>query len=875
MSKYVYLFSEGENLKKSELGGKGIGLVEMTKLSIPVPPAFTIITDVCEYFYTHEKKYPENLHKEVEEKLIAIENKMGKKLGDSNDPLLVSCRSGAAISMPGMMDTILNIGLNYDSVKGLANKTHNERFAWDSFRRLVSMLGEIALGIKFEKFEKAMDAIKDKRKVKLDNELNVDELKELVSEYIKIFKKESGQEFPTDPKKQLWMAIDAVFGSWENDRCITYRKLNNIKGLKGTAVTVQSMVFGNMGKTSATGVAFTRDPSTGENVFYGEFLIEAQGEDVVAGIRTPLKLIEMATLMPESYKELCKIRETLEKFYRDMVDLEFTIQESVLYMLQCRVGKRSAFAAIKAALDMIDEKLIDEKEGVLRVDPQQLDQLLHKTISVTDIKEKKPIGKGLAASPGAGVGMAVFNAKVATLWSSQKKSTILIRKETSPEDIEGMNAAAGILTARGGMTSHAAVVARGMGKCCVAGSDDLDIIEEDAKECTVKGHKIREGDWITIDGSTGLIYEGKLNVVDPEISDNFTKFMNIADKYKRLVIKTNADIPRDANVAKLYGAQGIGLCRTEHMFFEKDRILKMRKMILSNKLEDREKYLEELLPFQQSDFYGLFKIMDGYPCIIRLLDPPLHEFLPQDEDKQKECAKSMGIEVEEVKHCVSNLHEFNPMLGFRGCRLGVKYPEINYMQCRAIFLAALQCKKEGLNPFPYVEIPLVATIKEYLLIKELVLKAAKATEAEGVVKYKIGSMIEVPRAALTADEFAKECEFLSFGTNDLTQMTCGLSRDDAGKFLKLYVEKGLYDIDPFVSIDQTGVGLLMQMCVEKARKVNPHIEIGICGEHGGEPRSVEFCHRIGLNDVSCSPYRVPIARLAAAHAGVKELMQKK
>lgn len=874
MKKLVYNFKEGNYKMKEVLGGKGAGLCEMAQLGLPVPAGFTITTDVCAEYYANGKKYPAGLEQEVEKYLDELEKAMGKKLGDPSDPLLVSVRSGAAVSMPGMMDTILNLGLNDESLKGLANKANNMRFALDSYRRFIQMYSEIAMGLEHNNFEKILAEAKKARNIKLDFELNEDELKGVIAKYKAVFKEHIKEDFPQDPKKQLWSAISAVFGSWMNDRAIVYRRLNNISGLKGTAVTIVSMVFGNMGENSGTGVAFTRDPSTGENAFYGEFLCNAQGEDVVAGIRTPKPLSEMEKVLPQAYKELCEIRIKLEKHFKDMQDLEFTVQDGKLYMLQCRSAKRTAHAAVRAAVEMVKEGLIDEKTAVLRVDPYQLDQLLHKTLDPKGKKSATVLGKGLPASPGAAVGQVVFVAEEALKWKEAGKKVVLVRKETSPEDIEGMNAAMGILTATGGMTSHAAVVARGMGKCCVAGCGALYIAEEHSKKCKIGEQEVKEGDIISLDGSTGEVFLGALPTVEAELTGNFGQIMEWAGKYKRLQIKTNADIPRDAEVAKKFGAEGIGLCRTEHMFFEPKRILTMRKMILADNLEDRKKYLEDLLPFQKEDFKGLFKIMNGLPCIIRLLDPPLHEFLPQEEKMQEQVAKEMGITIEKLKVAVANLHEFNPMLGFRGCRLGVKFPEINHMQCRAIFMAALECINEGFKPLPYIEVPIVGHIKELRLIRELMDDALKVTGAEGKVNFKYGTMIEVPRGALTADELARESDFFSFGTNDLTQMTCGFSRDDVAKFIKYYLEKNIYARDPFVTIDQEGVGKLMKLCVEKARKEKPHIEIGICGEHGGDPDSVAFCHQIGLDDVSCSPYRVPIAKLAAAHAALKEEAKK-
>jgi pyruvate,orthophosphate dikinase len=875
MTKYVYDFKEGKQEMKEILGGKGAGLCEMTRIGLPVPPGFIITTETCHSYYANGKKYPEGLEEQVDKALANLEASMGKKLGDKNDPLLVSVRSGAVVSMPGMMDTILNLGLTDKSVKGIIAKTSNERFGLDSYRRFIQMYSEIAMGLDHNDFEKMIHETKKIRGIKLDFEMNEAELKGLIEKYKAHYKTKTGEEFPQDPKKQLWTAIGAVFKSWQNERAIIYMKLNNIVGLKGTAVTVQTMVFGNMGEDCATGVCFTRNPATGENKFYGEFLANAQGEDVVAGIRTPKPIQELEALLPEAYAQLMKIRETLENHYKDMQDLEFTIQEKTLYMLQTRNGKRTAQAAVRIAVEMVKEKHIDEQTALLRIDPLQLDQLLHKTLDPNEKKKTTAVAKGLPASPGAAVGQVVFTAEAAKAWKEDNKKVILVRKETSPEDIEGMNAAVGILTSTGGMTSHAAVVARGMGKCCVAGCGGVYVAEDKADSCDIDGNKIKEGDWITIDGSTGEVFLGKLPTIEPELSGSFATIMEWAGKYKRLKIKTNADTPRDADVAKKFGAEGIGLCRTEHMFFDKGRILTMRKMILAEKLEDRQRYLEELLPYQKDDFKGLFKIMDGMPCIIRLLDPPLHEFLPQDDKLQKEVADEMGISPEKIKAAVVALHEFNPMLGFRGCRLGVKYPEINHMQCRAIFLAALECIAEGVKPLPYIEVPLIGHYKELLLIKDIMEDALKVTGAKGKVNFKFGSMIEVPRGALTTDELAKDCDFLSFGTNDLTQMTCGFSRDDVAKFIKYYLDKGIYNHDPFVTIDQEGVGMLMKISVEKSRKTKPEIEIGICGEHGGEPSSVEFCHRIGLNDVSCSPYRVPIAKLAAAQAAIKESRGKK
>ena len=866
--KWVYFFDEGNKSMKAVLGGKGANLAEMTSIGLPIPPGFTITTEACAY-YSENKQFPQHMLEQVDENLAKLEKKMNLKFGDNTNPLLVSVRSGAAASMPGMMDTILNLGLNDVAVEAVAKKTNNPRFAYDSYRRFIQMFGDVVLEVEHSKFEGALEDLKHTKGVELDTDLDANDLKKLVRNYKEIVKSELGRDFPQDPKEQLKLAIIAVFKSWNNDRANSYRRLNNIIGLKGTAVNVQSMVFGNMGETSGTGVCFTRNPSTGENKFYGEYLMNAQGEDVVAGIRTPQTIDTLEKKDAKAYKQLCEIREKLEKHFKDMQDIEFTIQESRLFILQTRDGKRTATAAIRIAVEMVKEDLLTEKEALLKVNPNQLDQLLHKQLDPVAKKKAIVIAKGLPASPGAAVGRLVFSAEDAELYAKDRKEkVILCRTETSPEDIEGMNVAVGILTSRGGMTSHAAVVARGMGKCCVAGCSDAKIDEKN-KTLTINGKVFKELDWITLDGSLGEVIEGQVPTVDPEIGGNFGVFMGWADKYKKLNIKTNADIPRDAEVAKKFGAEGIGLCRTEHMFFEGDRILVMRKMILAETEQERKKYLEELLPFQKQDFKGLFKVMTGLPVIIRLLDPPLHEFLPHEDENQKIVAKEMDVDVKKIKSAVSDLHEFNPMLGFRGCRLGVKYPEINHMQARAIFLAALEAKKEGVNPIPYIEVPLVGNLKEYMLIKDIIESAAKETGVKGKIKYKIGTMIEVPRAALTADILAKEAEFMSFGTNDLTQMTCGFSRDDAGKFLGIYVDKSIYARDPLQAIDQDGVGLLMKICVEKARSVNPEIEIGICGEHGGEPTSVEFCHRIGMNDVSCSPFRVPIARLAAAQAALR------
>ena len=865
--KYVYAFEEGKKEMKEVLGGKGANLAEMTNIGIPVPPGFTITAVACKEYYDLGQKYPESLTGQVEAQLKELEGKMGKTLGDEQDPLLVSVRSGAAISMPGMMDTILNLGLNDVSVNGFAKKINNEKTAWDSYRRFIQMFGNVVKEIDSQLFENELEKSKQRAGVEFDKDLSAIDLKNLVVEYKKIFFKAIGEHFPQDPVKQLWMAIDAVFSSWNNKRAITYRRLNNITGLLGTAVNVQSMVFGNMGETSATGVCFSRDPSTGERIFYGEYLVNAQGEDVVAGIRTPQPLTEMAKNMPKVYSELVDIKDNLEAHYKDMQDMEFTIQEQRLFLLQTRVGKRTAAAAVRLAIEMAQEGLITKKEAVLRVDADSLEQLLHKRIDPDAKDAATALAKGLPASPGAAVGQVYFEADIATDMTDKGQNVILVRTETSPEDIEGMYAAKGILTSRGGMTSHAAVVARGMGTCCVAGCGQINV-EESAGLFTCGDTIVKEGDFITLDGSTGEIFVGKLNTLDPEFSENFNTLMSWADEYRKLKVKANAETEADCKVAKEFGAEGIGLARTEHMFFDPARITSVRKMILAEKKADREKFLDELVVHQKGDFLELFKIMSGLPVIVRLLDPPLHEFLPHESDAQSVVANSMGIQVKVLKRAVDSLKEFNPMLGFRGCRLGVKYPEITAMQAKAIFMAALEAKKDGFEPIPYIEVPLIGGEKEYVMIRDIIADVAKDYDL-AAIKYKIGAMVETPRACLVADKIADEAQFLSFGTNDLTQMGCGFSRDDAGKFLDIYIEKEIYKIDPFTSIDQEGIGQLMQICVEKARETNPDIEIGICGEHGGNPASVEFCSRIGLNDVSCSPFRLPIAKLAAAQAALK------
>ncbi len=867
---YVYSFEDGKGMHKDILGGKGANLAEMVSLGLPIPSGFTITTETCDIYYKNNKTYPVEVNEQVEKELQALEKKMGKKLGDANDPLLVSVRSGAAASLPGMMDTVLNLGLNDQSVVGLATKTGNERFAWDSYRRFIQMFGDVVMEVPHHDFEHALQSIKTAKGIKLDTELSTEDLKAVVALYKEVIQKDTGKMFPNDGREQLKMSIDAVFNSWNNDRAIVYRKMNDIKGLLGTAVNIQSMVFGNMGETSGTGVCFTRNPSTGENKFYGEFLMNAQGEDVVAGIRTPLEIAELDRVMPDCYKELVAIYKQLEKHYKDMQDMEFTIQEAKLYILQTRSGKRTAASAVRIAMEMLDEGLIDEKTAILRVAPEQLDALLHKQIDNNAKKEAELLTKGLPASPGAAVGKIVFSANDAHEWNEAGKKVVLVRLETSPEDIVGMVASQGILTARGGMTSHAAVVARGMGKCCVSGAGEL-VINEHDKTVSIHGKTFHEGDEITLDGSTGEVFAGALRVIDPELSGDFEKLMTLTDKYKTLGVRTNADTPADAIMAKRFGAEGIGLCRTEHMFFAEDRIKAVREMILSEDEEGRRKALAKILPFQKSDFYELMKTLEGMPVTIRFLDPPLHEFLPQEAAQIAELATELNVSVEHLNEKIHSLHEFNPMLGHRGCRLVVTYPEIAEMQTEAVISAACELKKEGIDARPEIMIPLVGFKAELDFNTEIVRRIASETMAKyGMeIEYKLGTMIEVPRGAVTADKVAETAEFFSFGTNDLTQMTLGFSRDDAGKFIKEYVNKNIFEKDPFQTLDQEGVGELVKIAVAKGKATRPNIKLGICGEHGGDPKSIEFCHNAGLTYVSCSPYRVPIARLAAAHAALK------
>lgn len=869
--KYVYFFNEGKKEMKELLGGKGANLAEMTTLGLPIPQGFTITTEACHEYYEVGKKFPTGLMEEIEKNIAKLEKVTGKKFGDNEDPLLVSVRSGAASSMPGMMDTVLNLGLNDAAVAGIIKKSGNARFAWDSYRRFIQMFGDVVMEVNDELFAEAMDEIKKDRGVKVDTQLTADDLKELSQTFKKIIKKETGKLFPDKPIDQLKMSVGAVFGSWNNKRAVLYRSLNNIFGLLGTAVNIQAMVFGNMGEDCGTGVCFSRNPSTGENKFYGEYLMNAQGEDVVAGIRTPKNMDDLKKELPAIYKELNDIRLKLEKHYKDMQDMEFTIQENKLYMLQTRNGKRTAAAAVKTAVDMVKEGLITEEEAVLRLDAEQLDQLLHPTLDQKAEAKADSCASGLPASPGAAVGEVVFDADKAHDMAEEGKKVILVRVETSPEDLIGMNASQGILTARGGMTSHAAVVARGMGKCCVAGCESLNISYAKKTITFGDGTVVKEGDVITLNGSTGRVYKGELPVTDPEISGDFNKVMKWADKYRTMKVRTNADTPHDAAVAVKFGAQGIGLCRTEHMFFDEKRIFSMRKMILAETVEERETALAEILPCQRKDFEDLFKALKGLPVTVRLLDPPLHEFLPQAKEDIADLAKATGKSVKEIEDKIAALHEVNPMLGHRGCRLGNTYPEITAMQARAILEAACKLKKAGTKAEAEIMIPLVGDLKEFSFQKSIILETATKVFAEQKTKvtYKIGTMIEVPRGALMADEIAKEAEFFSFGTNDLTQMTYGFSRDDVSKFLPEYLKQGLLERDPFVALDQRGVGQLVKIAAEKGRSTRSDIKLGICGEHGGEPTSIDFCHRVGLSYVSCSPYRIPIARLAAAQAALR------
>ncbi len=870
MKKYVYLFKEAKGNNKALFGGKGANLAEMTRIGLPVPQGFTITTEACTKYYEDGKMINDGIVAQIYQKLAQIEKMTGKKFGDASNPLLVSVRSGARVSMPGMMDTILNLGLNDEVVEGLANLTNNPRFAYDSYRRFIQMFSDVVMQQDKSKYERILDEIKEKKGVKFDKDLSADDLKEIVKLFKKLYKEGQKQEFPQDPKVQLIEAVKAVFRSWDNERANVYRRMHDIPYNWGTAVNVQSMVFGNMGEDSGTGVAFTRNPSTGDNALYGEYLMNAQGEDVVAGIRTPQPIAKLEEQNPEVYKEFVAIATKLEDHYKDMQDMEFTIERGKLYMLQTRNGKRTAKAALKIAVDLVKEGKISEKDALLMIDPKQLDALLHPTFDESAIKKATVIGEALPASPGAASGKICFTAEKAKE-EGKKEKVVLVRLETSPEDIEGMAASQGILTARGGMTSHAAVVARGMGTCCVAGCSQIKFAD-DGKSFTLGGKKYKEGDVISFDGSTGKIYDGAIATEPAKIVGEFATIMEWADKYRKLNIRTNADNPRDASVAFSFGAEGVGLCRTEHMFFEADRIPAVREMIVSTTTEEREKALKKLLPMQKKDFKGIFKAMKGRPVTIRFLDPPLHEFLPHEDDEIKTLAKEMGLTFESLKATVESLHEFNPMMGHRGLRLAVTYPEIARMQTEAVITAAIEVEKEeGFTVVPEIMIPLTCDSKEFKYVKDIVTETADRIIADKKVDmhYKVGTMIEIPRAAITADQIAKYAEFFSFGTNDLTQMTYGFSRDDAGKFLDVYYEKKIFESDPFARLDQNGVGKLVRIAAELGRSTRPDIKLGICGEHGGDPSSVEFCHRIGLNYVSCSPYRVPIARLAAAQANIK------
>ena len=868
--KWVYKFNEGNAQMKELLGGKGANLAEMTNLGLPIPMGFTITTEACTDYYKSGRKISNEIQRQIFEALHWLEMENGKKFGDNSDPLLVSVRSGARVSMPGMMDTILNLGLNDISVKGFAQKTNNPRFAYDSYRRFIQMFSDVVMEVPKSKFEKIIDEIKEQKGVRFDIDLDVNDMKKLIKRFKALYKEAIGQDFPQEPATQLLEAVKAVFRSWDNPRANVYRRMNDIPGDWGTAVNIQTMVFGNMGNTSGTGVAFTRNPATGAKGIYGEYLIDAQGEDVVAGVRTPQPISKLEEDMPGCYSEFINLAHKLESHYRDMQDMEFTIQEGKLYFLQTRNGKRTAEAAINIACDLVEEGMITPEEALLRIEAKSLDQLLHPTFDAKALKEGKVIGHALPASPGSAAGKVYFTAEDAKNAAAAGERVILVRLETSPEDIEGMHAAEGILTARGGMTSHAAVVARGMGTCCVSGCNELKVKEEE-KEFELNGTVYHEGDYISLDGSTGTIYEGDIPTVEAEISGNFGCIMRWADQFRKMKVRTNADTPADAENAVRLGAEGIGLCRTEHMFFEAERIPKFRRMILSDTVEQREATLAELLPYQREDFIGMYKALRGRPMTIRFLDPPLHEFLPKTEAEMRELADSMGLTYEKVKAHCDDMHEFNPMMGLRGCRLSVIYPEISRMQTRAVIEAAIAVKKEmNYDIVPEIMVPLTGERKELLFVKNIIVETAEQVMKEQgyFLNYQVGTMIEIPRAALTAGDMAKEADFFSFGTNDLTQMTFGFSRDDAGKFLESYYEQKIYEFDPFSKLDQTGVGQLMRMAVEKGRKENPMLHCGICGEHGGDPSSVAFCQELGLDYVSCSPFRVPIARLAAAQAAI-------
>lgn len=872
MAKWVYLFREGNADMRNLLGGKGANLAEMTNLGLPIPPGFTVTTEACTDYYNHGRSISEEIQTQIFDALALLEEKLGKKFGDTENPLLVSVRSGARASMPGMMDTILNLGLTDISVEGFAKRTGNPRFAYDSYRRFIQMFSDVVMEVPKSLFERVIDEIKEDRKVHFDTELTAEDLKEVIRRFKEIYQEKMGEEFPQEPRVQLMEAVKAVFRSWDNERAIVYRRMNDIPGDWGTAVNVQSMVFGNMGNTSGTGVAFTRNPSTGAKGIYGEYLINAQGEDVVAGIRTPQPITRLEEDLPECYEEFLKIANRLEEHYRDMQDMEFTIEDGKLYFLQTRNGKRTAQAALQIACDLVDEGMITPQEAVSRIEAKSLDQLLHPAFDPDALKKGTVMGQALPASPGAAAGKIYFTAEEAKEAHEAGERVILVRLETSPEDIEGMHAAEGILTVRGGMTSHAAVVARGMGTACISGCGDI-VIDEKKKQFTLGGKTYFEGDYISLDGSTGKIYDGDIQTQEASISGNFGRIMSWADSFRKLKVRTNADTPADAANAVRLGAEGIGLCRTEHMFFEPDRIPKIRKMILSKTVEEREKALEELIPFQKGDFKALYEVMEGKPVTIRFLDPPLHEFVPTDEKDIEALAKDMNLSVEEVKNTCSELHEFNPMMGHRGCRLSVTYPEIARMQTRAVIEAAIEVKEEkGFEIVPEIMVPLVGDKKELKFVKDVIVETAEQVKAEknSNLVYHIGTMIEIPRAALLANEIAEEAEFFSFGTNDLTQMTFGFSRDDAGKFLVDYYKSKIYESDPFAKLDQNGVGQLIEMAVTKGRSQRPNLKIGICGEHGGDPSSVAFCHKVGMDYVSCSPFRVPIARLAAAQAAIAD-----
>ena len=872
MNKFVYDFTEGNKDMKNILGGKGANLAEMISIGLPVPMGFTVTTEACNKYYINNETISLDVETEIFEHIKSLENKTLKYFGNPENPLLVSVRSGARASMPGMMDTILNLGLNDNVVEGLYKITNNKRFAYDSYRRFIQMFADVVKGYPKSSFERLLDEIKNEKKAKFDTDLNAEDMVEVTDKFKQLYKSIANEDFPQDPKKQLIEAVTAVFRSWNNERAKIYRKMNDIPSSWGTAVNVQEMVYGNMGNDCGTGVAFTRNPATGENKLYGEYLINAQGEDVVAGIRTPQPILTLKEVMPEIYLQFEKIAKILEQHYRDMQDMEFTIEKGKLYMLQTRNGKRTATAAIKIAVDLVKEHMISKEEALLKVEPKQLEQLLHPNFDMEDLKSAKAIATGLAASPGAGTGKIYFDAKDISLAKKRGEDTILVRLETSPEDIQGMNDANGILTIRGGMTSHAAVVARGMGRCCICGCGDININEELKTITTKDGQTFKEGDYISLDGTTGIVYGKQIKTVDPEISGDFETFMSWADEVRKLKIRANADTPKDAFQAYKFGAEGIGLCRTEHMFFEKERIFNFRKMICADNIESREEALENILPYQRSDFEGLFRTMKSLPVVIRYLDPPLHEFLPHTDEEITMLAKSLNMSFEALKNRVTSLKEFNPMMGHRGCRLAVTYPEIARMQTRAVIEAAINVKKEGINVTPEIMIPLIGDINEFKYVKNIVCEVADSIIKEENVdlKYEVGTMIEIPRAALTADKIATESEFFSFGTNDLTQLTYGFSRDDASKFLNDYYDKKIFENDPFEKIDQEGVGELVKIAVEKGRSVRPNISLGICGEHAGETSSIEFCNRVGLDYVSCSPFRVPTARLAAAWAVINE-----